>query len=187
MCLREGSSARALQDLCGGVVQSFAPPRQPPALLLRVLNSAVPRATLLLLTAQPVRTHLLLYSHSFRHNVARLTLVFGYQEKGINGTRMRNGLIPGQPYCVTGLARVRGEAGGAREGAEGSECAGALVRLRAPSGRGEWRGAWARGGPQWRALPAADRDLLAETAAQPGHFWCVQGHSHFGLHPSNVN
>ncbi|XP_045537341.1 calpain-9-like [Papilio machaon] len=149
MSLREGSCARALQDLCGGVVQSFAPPRQSPALLLRVLNSAVPRATLLVLTPQ--------------------------QEKGISGSRMRNGLIPGQPYCVTGLARVRGEAGLARsvagEGVEGEECAGALVRLRAPAGRGEWRGAWARGGPQWRALPAADRDLLAETAAQPGHFW----------------
>ncbi|KPJ12812.1 Calpain-9 [Papilio machaon] len=104
MSLREGSCARALQDLCGGVVQSFAPPRQSPALLLRVLNSAVPRATLLVLTPQ--------------------------QEKGISGSRMRNGLIPGQPYCVTGLARVRGEAGLARsvagEGAEGEECAGAL-------------------------------------------------------------
>ncbi|XP_013179703.1 PREDICTED: calpain-A-like [Papilio xuthus] len=140
MSLREGTCARALQDLCGGVVQSFAPPRQPPALLLRVLNSAVPRATLLVLT----------------------------------GSRMRNGLIPGQPYCVTGLARVRSEAGsvrGAGEVPEGEECSGALVRLRAPAGRGEWRGAWARGGPQWRALPAADRDLLADTAAQPGHFW----------------
>ncbi|CAG4988124.1 unnamed protein product [Colias eurytheme] len=133
-----GGLARALQELSGGVVQSFAPPRQPRALLLQVLHAAVPRSTLLVATAA--------------------------QEKESSGRRLRNGLIAGQAYCVTGLARVR-EGGGA--GGEG----GALVRLRAPSGRGEWAGAWARGGPQWRALAAADRDLLERRAAQPGHFW----------------
>ncbi|XP_059045784.1 calpain-1 catalytic subunit-like [Achroia grisella] len=44
--LREGSSARALQDLTGGIVQSFCLRRQPRALTLQVLHSAVPRSTL---------------------------------------------------------------------------------------------------------------------------------------------
>lgn len=51
--LRSGSVARALQELSGGVVQSFAPPRQPRALLLQVLHSAVPRSTLLVASAAP--------------------------------------------------------------------------------------------------------------------------------------
>ncbi|CAK1586579.1 unnamed protein product [Parnassius mnemosyne] len=140
--LRGGSCARALQDMTGGVVQSFAPPRQPPALLLRVLNTAVPRSTLLVATAKP--------------------------EKEGSGQRMRNGLIAEQAYCVTGLARVR-EAGGGAGGEE--EGGGVLVRVRAPSGRGEWRGAGARGGPLWRALPPADRDLLAARTPEPAHFW----------------
>lgn len=66
---------------------------------------------------------------------------------------------------MTGLARVREPAG------EDAEQSGALVRVRAPSGRGEWAGAWARGGPQWRALAEPDRELLARRAAEPGHFW----------------
>ncbi|CAG4944730.1 unnamed protein product [Parnassius apollo] len=143
--LRDGSCARALQDLTGGVVQSFAPPRQPPALLLRVLNSAVPRSTLLVATAKP--------------------------EKEGSGQRMRNGLIAEQAYCVTGLARVR-EAGGGGSGGGEEEGGGVLVRVRAPGGRGEWRGAWARGSTQWRALPPADRDLLAARTPEPGHF-CI--------------
>ncbi|XP_072945080.1 calpain-B-like [Epargyreus clarus] len=136
-----GGLARALQELTGGVLQSFAPPQQPRALLYQVLAAAVPRSTLLVATAAPEKE---------------------------NGTRrLRNGLLAGQAYCVTGLARVRGAAGDAAE-AEGG---GALVRLLAPGGRGLWAGAWARGGPEWRALAPADRDLLARRAPLPGHFW----------------
>ncbi|CAK1550299.1 unnamed protein product [Leptosia nina] len=130
------SVARALQELTGGVVQSFSPPRQPPRLLLQVLHSALPRSTIIIATTT---------------------------EKESVGRRLRNGLIAGQAYCVTGLARVREESN--------TEAGGALVRLRAPSGRGEWAGAWARGSAQWRALAAADRDLLESRATQPGHFW----------------
>lgn len=57
--------------------------------------------------------------------------------------------------------------------AAGAGGAGALVRLRAVSGRGVWGGAWAPHSAQWRALPPADRDLLAERADEPGDFWCV--------------
>ncbi|XP_069361000.1 calpain-2 catalytic subunit-like [Maniola hyperantus] len=133
--LRGGSVARALQELTGGVVQSFAPPRQPRALLLQVLHSAVPRSTLLVATVADAAP-----------------------DKEV-ATR-RRGLLAGQAYCVTGLARVRD-----------APDDGVLVRLRAPSGRGEWAGAWARGSTQWRALPEHDRELLERRADLPGHFW----------------
>lgn len=49
--LRGGSVARALQELSGGIVQSFSLRVQPRALTFQVLNSAVPRSTLLVATA----------------------------------------------------------------------------------------------------------------------------------------
>ncbi|XP_026745234.1 calpain-11-like isoform X2 [Trichoplusia ni] len=129
--LRGGSVARALQDLSGGVVQSFSLRAQPRALTYQVLNSGVPRSTLLVASA---------------------------------GKRARAPLRPGAPYCVAGLARVRGA-----EGAGGAPDA-ALVRLRAPAG-GAWAGAWSPASAEWRALAPPDRDLLAASAAHPGDFW----------------
>ncbi|KAJ8712015.1 hypothetical protein PYW07_004857 [Mythimna separata] len=125
--LRGGSVARALQELSGGIVQSFSLRAQPRALTFQVLNSAVPRSTLLVAVAA----------------------------RGAPG-----GLQAAAPYAVAGLARVRGGAG-----------AGALVRLRAPGGRGAWRGAWAPDSAEWRALAPPDRDLLAPRADRPGDFW----------------
>ncbi|CAD0202842.1 unnamed protein product [Chrysodeixis includens] len=49
--LRGGSVASALQDLTGGVVQSFSLRAQPRALTFQVLNSGVPRSTLLVAQA----------------------------------------------------------------------------------------------------------------------------------------
>ncbi|XP_075980060.1 calpain-9-like isoform X2 [Anticarsia gemmatalis] len=138
--LRGTGTARALQDLTGAIVQSFSLRHQPHALTFQVLNSAVPRSTLLVATlAQD------------------------------GGKRPRHGLLAGQAYCVTGLARVR-DAGGAA-GAGG----GALVRVRAVCGRGLWAGAWSPLSAEWRALPPADRDLLADRADEPGDFWMSFG------------
>lgn len=53
--LRGASAARALQDLSGAIVQSFSLRHQPHALTFQVLNSAVPRSTLLVATLAPVR------------------------------------------------------------------------------------------------------------------------------------
>ncbi|VVC96575.1 unnamed protein product, partial [Leptidea sinapis] len=93
--------ARALSELSGGVLQSFSPPHQVPALLL--------------------------------------------QEKEKFGVQTRNGLIGGQAYCVTGIARVhKGVGRGEEEGEEEI-----MVRVRAPSGRGKWSGRGSRGGADW--------------------------------------
>ena len=49
-----GSGARALQDLTGGIVQSFALGSQDRYLTYQVLNSAVPRSTLIVASILPV-------------------------------------------------------------------------------------------------------------------------------------
>ncbi|RVE40399.1 hypothetical protein evm_014951, partial [Chilo suppressalis] len=140
-----GGAARALQDLSGGVVQSFPLRLQPRALVFQVLNSAVPRSTLIVATA---------------HH---------HKEKCPPGHRLPSGLLAAQPYCVTGLARVRAGAG-TTQGA-GSAEGEALVRVRSVSGRGAWAGAWAPHSAQWRALPPHDRDLLAGRTTRKGDFW----------------
>ena len=49
-----GSGARALQDLTGGIVQSFGLSSQDRFLTYQVLNSAVPRSTLIVASILPV-------------------------------------------------------------------------------------------------------------------------------------
>ncbi|KAJ8915044.1 hypothetical protein NQ315_016019 [Exocentrus adspersus] len=84
--LSQGSTTRALQDLTGGIVQSFGLTHQDRFLTFQVLNSAVPRSSLL---------------------IATIT-----QEKdNKRQLRLRNGLITQHAYSVTGLARVRGANG----------------------------------------------------------------------------
>ncbi|CAG9767125.1 unnamed protein product [Ceutorhynchus assimilis] len=84
--LTQGSTTKALQDLTGGIVQSFGLSHQDRFLTFQVLNSAVPRSSLL---------------------IATIT-----QEKdNKRQLRLRNGLITQHSYSVTGLARVRGTSG----------------------------------------------------------------------------
>ncbi|XKL67033.1 hypothetical protein PGB90_010453 [Kerria lacca] len=80
-----GSTTRALQDLTGGIVQSFGLSNQDRYLTYQVLNSAVPRSSLL---------------------IASINLKDGKRQ-----LRLRNGLMTQHAYSVTGLARVRGPTG----------------------------------------------------------------------------
>ncbi|CAG7820655.1 unnamed protein product, partial [Allacma fusca] len=81
-----GSGARALQDLTGGIVQSFALASQDRHLTYQVLNSAVPRSSLIVATVLPDRER--------------------------RSLKLRHGLITHTAYDVTGLARVRETANG---------------------------------------------------------------------------
>ncbi|XP_034250609.1 calpain-9-like isoform X2 [Thrips palmi] len=83
--LQCGMTTRALQDLTGGIVQSFGLSSQDRYLTFQVLNSAVPRSSLLIACIQP------------KENKRQL--------------RLRNGLLTQHAYSVTGLARVRGPLG----------------------------------------------------------------------------
>lgn len=104
-----------------------------------MLNSAVPRSTLV---------------------IASILL-----DKDKRQLRLRNGLITGQGYLVTGLARVRMRASGSQEVP--------LVRLRNPwgAGRGEWVGPWSRQSWEWESLSERDKQLLSHRVRNPGEFW----------------
>jgi len=52
--LQAGFTTRALQDLTGGIVQSFGLSNQDRYLTFQVLNSAVPRSSLLIASINPV-------------------------------------------------------------------------------------------------------------------------------------
>ena len=52
--LQAGFTTRALQDLTGGIVQSFGLSNQDRYLTFQVLNSAVPRSSLLIASISPV-------------------------------------------------------------------------------------------------------------------------------------
>ncbi|XP_042882678.1 calpain-11-like isoform X2 [Penaeus japonicus] len=84
--LQQGFTTRALQDLTGGIVQSFSLTVQDKFLTYQVLNSAVPRSTLL---------------------VASINL----EKDTKRNLRLRNGLVTQHAYSVTGLARVRSKLG----------------------------------------------------------------------------
>ncbi|KAK7865864.1 hypothetical protein R5R35_003980 [Gryllus longicercus] len=84
--LHAGCTTRALQDLTGGIVQSFGLGGQDRFLTFQVLNSAVPRSSLLIASINP-------------------------EKENKRQLRLRNGLITAHAYSVTGLARVRGPLG----------------------------------------------------------------------------
>lgn len=62
--LAQGSTTRALQDLTGGIVQSFGLTHQDRFLTFQVLNSAVPRSSLLIATIAPV-SYIFIFTHTF--------------------------------------------------------------------------------------------------------------------------
>ena len=56
--LHQGFTTKALQDLTGGIVQSFSLSSQDRLLTYQVLNSAVPRSTLLIASINIVSWHI---------------------------------------------------------------------------------------------------------------------------------
>ena len=58
--LHQGFTTKALQDLTGGIVQSFSLNSQDRLLTYQVLNSAVPRSTLLIASINIVRNFALM-------------------------------------------------------------------------------------------------------------------------------
>ncbi|XP_065568283.1 calpain-11-like isoform X2 [Artemia franciscana] len=80
--LQAGFTTKALEDLTGGIVQSFSLAQQDIFLTHQVLNSAVPRSTLLVASIQLGR-------------------------KNKRKLKLQNGLITQHTYSVTGLARIQ--------------------------------------------------------------------------------
>jgi hypothetical protein len=107
----------------------------------QVLNSAVSRSTLLI-----------------------ASVLLGKDKKQV---RLKTGLITGQAYLVTGLARVRASASPASSNLQEVP----LIRLRNPWGRGDWIGPWSRKSWEWDSLSERDRQLLAQRVRNSGEFW----------------
>lgn len=79
--LSSGSTTRSLQDLTGGIVQSFGLSHQDRYLTFQVLNSAVPRSSLLIATITPVSIRNIVNNcrfsgDRFRKSIAFLPLLF---------------------------------------------------------------------------------------------------------------
>jgi hypothetical protein len=69
--LQAGFTTRALQDLTGGIVQSFGLSNQDRYLTFQVLNSAVPRSSLLIASINLVSSESLSCKHRFLKSDSR--------------------------------------------------------------------------------------------------------------------
>jgi hypothetical protein len=69
--LQAGFTTRSLQDLTGGIVQSFGLSNQDRYLTFQVLNSAVPRSSLLVASIILVSSLLLSCKHGVRKSISR--------------------------------------------------------------------------------------------------------------------
>ncbi|RWS16665.1 Calpain-1 catalytic subunit-like protein [Dinothrombium tinctorium] len=112
--LKNCFTAQTLQDLTGGIAQSFTIPHHDGHIIYQMISSAVPRSTLLsvcissapqselngsvaaLATSPPHPCVLSSSSSAFSSAISKLQPI-----------RLRNGLITRQSYSITGLARVR--------------------------------------------------------------------------------
>lgn len=73
-----GSTTRALQDLTGGIVQSFGLSNQDRFLTFQVLNSAVPRSSLLIASINPVSFSVLKVSKPYPLSVLAYSFILIY-------------------------------------------------------------------------------------------------------------
>ena len=107
--LHSGFTTKALQDLTGGIVQSFSLTSQDRLLTYQVLNSAVPRSTLLIASINMDKQDRSDNNHFYVFSL--IDDCFRSDKSDKRQTRLRNGLVTRHAYSVTGLARVRGQLG----------------------------------------------------------------------------
>ena len=98
---------------------------------MQVLNSAVPRSTLLIASINMDKVRIMMMV-LVMIMIMMMMMMMQVTDKAADKRqlRLRNGLVTRHAYSVTGLARVRGQLGDTH-----------LVRLRNPWGRGEVTGA----------------------------------------------
>ncbi|KAG8226694.1 hypothetical protein J437_LFUL005509 [Ladona fulva] len=135
---------QALQDLTGGVVQSFDLRGQDRFLTFQVLSSAVPRSTLLIVSILP-------------------------EKDGRRQLRLRNGLLTHHTYSVTGMARVRGGGGVVETTLVRLRSSGGISIT--GTGSGEWTGPWSERSWEWDGLSDRDKELLSVRIRKEGEFW----------------
>ena len=114
--LRNCFTAQTMQDLTGGIAQSFSITHHDGHVIYQMISSAVSRSTLLSVCIStpppPLENSNTAYvtlnassAHSCGLNPSSLA-IFSAMNK-LQHVRLRNGLITRQSYSITGLARVR--------------------------------------------------------------------------------
>ncbi|XP_030410145.1 calpain-13 [Gopherus evgoodei] len=84
--------------------------------------------------------------------------------QSIGKMELKNGLVKGHAYTVTGATEIP-----YKNGWED------IIRVWNPWGHGEWRGPWSDGSPQWDRVPAEYKKDLCEDK-DDGEFW-MSGHA----------
>ncbi|KAM6082737.1 LOW QUALITY PROTEIN: calpain-13 [Chlamydotis macqueenii] len=72
---------------------------------------------------------------------------------------LRNGIIQGHAYTVTGAVKIRYKNGWKH-----------IIRIWNPWGHGEWKGPWSDNSPQWDHVEPKDREALLRNK-DDGEFW----------------
>ena len=199
--LRNCFTAQTLQDLTGGIAQSFSITHHDGHVIYQMISSAVPRSTLLsvcISSPPPLENNntLVAVNPSSAHHCgfdSSFLAIFSAMNK-LQHVRLRNGLITRQSYSITGLARVRtnlrpnGFTSGANQNgffhhqhnyvasASGQDSDSStneviLIRLRNAWGKGEWNGPWSERSWEWDNLSNRDKEELSQRCRDDGEFW----------------
>lgn len=110
--LKHCFTAQTLQDLTGGIAQSFTIPHHDGHIIYQMIASAVPRSTLLSACISTTSTEGLsptgLMSHpTYAFTGSPSSSALSAAMMKLQPCRLRSGLITRQSYSITGLARVR--------------------------------------------------------------------------------
>uniref|UniRef100_T1KNX4 Calpain catalytic domain-containing protein n=1 Tax=Tetranychus urticae TaxID=32264 RepID=T1KNX4_TETUR len=170
--LKNCFTAQTLQDLTGGIAQSFTIPHHDGHIIYQMISSAVPRSTLLsacISSIPPNEAPASLLSLSGGASASTPFTAFSssYLSSGLSvamnklqPARLRNGLITRQAYSITGLARVRTQTRPV-----------VLIRLKNAWGKGEWNGPWSERSWEWDTLTDRDKEELSARCRDDGEFW----------------
>ncbi|XP_040468261.1 calpain-13-like [Falco naumanni] len=129
--LHGGYISDALVDLTGGVQMQFSL-KDPPPDLEEILKAADKSQCLMGCST----------SGQLRRNI-----------------ELRNGIVQGHAYTVTGAAKIRYKNGWKH-----------IIRIWNPWGHGEWKGPWSDGSPQWDHVEPQCREALLRNK-DDGEFW----------------
>ncbi|XP_030071105.1 calpain-3 isoform X2 [Microcaecilia unicolor] len=178
--LKGGSTTEAMEDFTGGVTE-FYEIKEAPKDLFKIMKKAIERGSLMGCSIDDGRgfSYGLAPQSNLGELIARMVQSVGdalvdkdIDPKGTDGkpfvsivplqyeTRMKNGLVKGHAYSVTGVE----EATYKREKVK-------LVRLMNPWGRMEWTGSWSDRSQVWNEIEESEKVRLQHQIHEDGEFW----------------
>nr|XP_033808705.1 calpain-3 isoform X2 [Geotrypetes seraphini] len=178
--LKGGSTMEAMEDFTGGVTE-FYDIKDAPKDLLKIMKKAIERGSLMGTSIDDGRgfSYGLAPQSNVGELIARMVQNVGdglvnkdSHPKGTDGKpavnivslqyeiRMKNGLVKGHAYSVTGLEEVTYKTEKVN-----------LVRLLNPWGRVEWTGCWSDSSEVWNKIEESERVRLQHQIHEDGEFW----------------